>query len=55
MGTLLTQQSSIIVYRLPAKENKRQFSLSICSKLSEVFRFYFLLTENKRKLLFSIT
>jgi hypothetical protein len=32
--------------------NKHPFSFSVCSKQTEVCRFYFLLAENKRKLLF---
>jgi hypothetical protein len=38
---LLTQQTSITVYRLPTKQNKLPFSLSICSKQMEVLPFQF--------------
>ncbi len=37
---LLKQQSSIIVYRLPTKENKRPFSVSVCRKQTEVCRVF---------------
>jgi hypothetical protein len=50
---LLKQQSSITVYRLPTKEDKFPFSVSVYSKQTEVFRFFFPLAENKRKLPFS--
>ncbi len=33
---LLKQQSSITVYRLPTKENKLSFSISVSSKQTEV-------------------
>jgi hypothetical protein len=36
---LLRQQSSITVYCLPTKENKRPFSVSVCSKQTKVFFF----------------
>jgi hypothetical protein len=38
---LLKQQSSITVYRLPKKENKLPFSVSVCSKQTEVCHFSF--------------
>jgi hypothetical protein len=44
---LLKQQWSIIVYRLLTKENKPMFSVSACSKQTEVCRFRFLFAENK--------
>jgi hypothetical protein len=47
---LLKQQSSIIVHRLPTKENELSFSVSVSSKQTEVFRFCFPFAENKQKL-----
>jgi hypothetical protein len=38
---LLKEKSLITVYCLPSKENKRPFSVSVCSKQAEVFRFRF--------------
>jgi hypothetical protein len=38
---LLKQQSMATVYHLPTKENKRSFSVFICSKEMEVCRFCF--------------
>jgi hypothetical protein len=52
---LLKQQSSITVYRLPSKENKLPFSVSIFSKQTEVCRFCFPFATNKQKLLFSVS
>jgi hypothetical protein len=39
-------------YRLPTKEDKHPFSVSIYSKQTEVCHFRFLFAENKRKLPF---
>jgi hypothetical protein len=50
----MKQQSSILVYRLQTKENKLPFSLSVCSKQTEVCRFHFPFAANIRKLSFSI-
>jgi hypothetical protein len=38
---LLEQQTSITVYRLPTKENKLLFPVSICRKQTEVYCFRF--------------
>jgi hypothetical protein len=54
MAPLLTKQSSITANRLPTKENKCQFSVSIRRKQKEVYRFRFSFAENKWKLLFSV-
>jgi hypothetical protein len=35
----LTQQTSITVYRLPTKENKRKFAVSVCSKQTGIAQF----------------
>ncbi len=47
---LLTQQTSCTICRLPTKENKIPFSISVCSKPTEVCRFRFpciyICTEN---------
>ncbi len=50
---LLEQQSSITVDHLPTKEDKFPFSVSVYSKQTEVFRLFFPLAENKKKLPFS--
>ncbi len=42
---LLKQQLSITVYPLPTKENKLSFSVSVCSKQTEVFHFHFPLSK----------
>ncbi len=39
---LLKQQTSFTVYHLPTEENKLPFSVSVCSKQTEVCRFRFL-------------
>ncbi len=46
---LLKQQSSISDYRLPTKENKLLFSISVCSKQREVCCFSFLFAADVRK------
>jgi hypothetical protein len=43
------------VYFWPTKKNKRPFSVSACSKQTEVCRFHFSFAENKRKLPFSVS
>jgi hypothetical protein len=52
---LLKQQSSITVYRLPTKENKLPFSVSVCSKQTEVGRFRLPFAANKWKSPFSVS
>ncbi len=52
---LLTQQTSITIYRLPNKENKLSLSIFVCSKQIEVCRFGFPFAANKLKVLFSIS
>jgi hypothetical protein len=54
MGTFAEQQTSITVYRLPTKENKLLFSVSVCSKQTEVCHFRFPFSANKRKLPLSV-
>jgi hypothetical protein len=44
----------ITVYRLPTKENKLSFSVSVCSKQKEACRFHFPFAENKREVDVSI-
>jgi hypothetical protein len=52
---LLEQKTSIIIYRLATKGNKSlPFSVSICSKQTEVCRFRPLFLANNRNLPFSI-
>jgi hypothetical protein len=51
---LLKQQSLITVDRLPTKENRLPFLVSICSQQTEVCRFRFPFAANKQKLLFSV-
>jgi hypothetical protein len=46
---LLKQHLSITAYRLPAKENKLLFFVSVCSKQTELCRFRFRLQQTKRK------
>jgi hypothetical protein len=54
MGTFAGQQLLIIIYRLPTKENKLPFSVSVCNKQTEVCRFCILLAANKRNYLYII-
>ncbi len=49
---LLKQQSSITIHPLPTKENKLLFSISVCSKQTEVCRFPFQVAANEWKLPF---
>ncbi len=44
---LLTQQTSITVYRLPTKKNKFPISASVCRKQTEVFCYYFRLQQTE--------
>ncbi len=55
MGTFA--ETAIVDYRyfLPTKENKLPFSVSVCSKQTEVCRFCFPFTANKRQSPFSIS
>jgi hypothetical protein len=46
---LLKQQLPITVYCFPSKEKKLPFSISVCSKQTEVCRFCFPFAANKRK------
>jgi hypothetical protein len=43
----LKQQSSITIYHLPIKENKLPFSISVCSKQTEVCCFHFPFASNQ--------
>jgi hypothetical protein len=43
------------VYRLPTKENKLPFSVSVCSKQTEVGRFRLPFAANKWKSPFSVS
>jgi hypothetical protein len=53
---LLKHQLSITISCLPTKENQHSFSISSFSKQIEVYHFpRFSLTENKRKLPFSVS
>jgi hypothetical protein len=52
---LLKRQSSITVNRSLTIENKLPFSVSVCSKQTEVCRFRFPFAANKRKLPFSVS
>jgi hypothetical protein len=54
MGTFAEKESLITIYHLTIKENKRPFSVSVCSKQTEICRFRFPFTENKRMLPFSM-
>jgi hypothetical protein len=54
MGMFAEQQTTITVYRLPTKKNKIPFSVSICSKQTEVCHVRFPFAANKRKLPLSI-
>jgi hypothetical protein len=51
MGMFAETAMLITSYRLPTKENKPPFSVYVCSKQTEVFRFLFLFAGNKLKLL----
>jgi hypothetical protein len=42
MGTFAETAIVDLVYRLPTKKNKLPFSISVCSKQTEVCRFRFL-------------
>ncbi len=55
LARLLKQQLSIIIYSLSTKENKLLFSVSVCSKQTELCLFSFVFAANKRKLPFSIS
>ncbi len=55
LARFLKQQLSIIIYSLSTKENKLLFSVSVCSKQTEVCLFSFVFAANKRKLPFSIS
>jgi hypothetical protein len=48
-------ETAILDYRLrlPTKENKLPFSVSVCSERLEVYRFRLPLAANKQKLPFS--
>jgi hypothetical protein len=50
-------ETAIVVYRLlcATKENKLLFSVSVCSKQTEVFCFCFLFAAKKQKLPFSVS
>jgi hypothetical protein len=52
MGTFA--ETAIVVYRLSIKEKQLPFSVSVCSKQTEVYRLRFLLAAKKRKLPFSV-
>jgi hypothetical protein len=54
MGTFAEMLSSVTIYPLPTKENRRPFSLSVCRKQTEVCRFHFPFAENKWKLPFPL-
>jgi hypothetical protein len=54
MGTF-AETAIIDFYRLPTKENKLPFSISVCRKQMEVCRFRFSFAANKQKLLFSVS
>jgi hypothetical protein len=43
---LLKEQLLFTVYRLPTKEDKRPFSVSVCSQQMEVYGFQFPFEEN---------
>ncbi len=51
----LKLESSITAYQLPNKENKLPFSVFVCSKQSEVWRFCILFDANKINLQFSVS
>jgi hypothetical protein len=52
MGTFA--ETAIVVYRLSITEKQLPFSVSVCSKKTEVYRLRFLLAAKKRKLPFSV-
>jgi hypothetical protein len=54
MGTFAETTIDDTVYRLPTKENKLPFSVSICNKQTKVCRFRFSFAANKQKLPFSV-
>ncbi len=52
---MLKQKTSITVDRLPTEENKRLFSVFVCSKEIEVCHCCFPFAENKQKLPFFVS
>ncbi len=55
MGTFAETVTSITSILLPTKENKLSFSVSLCSKQTEICCFHFPFTANKWKLPFSVS